>query len=130
MNKPVIKTHNLTKIYKLYHNQRYRLLDAFGLLFKPEGKYDAHTALDNINLEIFQGEKIAIIGQNGAGKSTLLKLICKIIKPSSGDIQVTGTVHPLLEIGTGFLPDFTGKENVYTYLANLGVTREIADQKY
>ena len=72
MSKPVIQLRNLTKTYKLYHNKRYRLLDAFGLLLNQNGKYDTHTALDNINLEINQGEKIAVIGHNGAGKTTFL----------------------------------------------------------
>ncbi|MBF8268300.1 MAG: transporter protein [Gammaproteobacteria bacterium] len=130
MNKPVIRAKNLTKIYRLYHNQRYRLLDAFGLLVNQNGKFDTHTALDNINLEIYRGEKIAIIGRNGAGKSTLLKLICKVIRPTTGEIEISGNVHPLLEIGTGFLPDFTGRENVYAYLANYGVTGQDADQRF
>lgn len=130
MNKTVIRAQGLCKRYRLYHNRRHRLLDAFGLLLNPKGKFDTHTALDDINLEIHQGEKIAVIGRNGAGKSTLLKLICQVIRPSSGKIDISGNVHPLLEIGTGFLPDFTGRENVYAYLANLGVADRDVEQKF
>ena len=102
----------------------------FGLLGKKGGSYTEHTALDGISLDIRRGEKVAFIGRNGAGKSTLLKLITKVIEPTAGTLQVEGKVHALLQIGTGFHPDFTGRENVLAYLAQLGVTGREADRKY
>ena len=102
----------------------------FGLLGKKGGSYTEHSALDGISLDIRRGEKVAFIGRNGAGKSTLLKLITKVIEPTAGTLQVEGKVHALLQIGTGFHPDFTGRENVLAYLAQLGVTGREADRKY
>src|SRR5439155_5038450 len=94
----------------------------FGLLRETPGAYTEHTALDGIDLEIRRGEKVAIIGRNGAGKSTFLKLVTNVIQPTSGSLRVVGDVHALLQIGTGFHPDFTGRENVRAYLAQLGIT--------
>lgn len=124
-----IRTRNLTKVYRLYAKTYYRFLDMFGLLRKKDGAFTEHAALDNINLEIKRGEKVAIIGRNGAGKSTFLKLVSNVIAATSGQIEVKGEVHALLEIGTGFHPDFTGRENVYSYLAHLGLTGGNADRK-
>jgi lipopolysaccharide transport system ATP-binding protein len=102
----------------------------FGLLRNKPGAYTEHAALDGITLDITRGEKVAFIGRNGAGKSTLLKLITKVIEPTSGTLHVAGKVHALLQIGTGFHPDFTGRENVLAYLAQLGVTGREAERKY
>ena len=118
----VVRATQLTKVYRLYARPLYRFLDMFGLLGARPGAFTEHAALDGVNLTIRRGEKVAIIGRNGAGKSTLLKLVTKVIEPTSGRIDVEGTVHALLQIGTGFHPDFTGRENVYAYLAQLGIT--------
>lgn len=130
MNDIVIQAKDLRKVYRLYNGPSYRFLDMFGLLGNRPGRYTEHAALDGVSLEIRQGEKVAFIGRNGAGKSTLLKLITKVIEPTSGTLGVTGKAHALLQIGSGFHPDFTGRENVYAYLAQLGVTGREADQKY
>ena len=82
-----------------------------------------------MNLEIRRGEKVAVIGRNGAGKSTFLKLVTSVIHPTSGSIAVKGDVHALLQIGTGFHPDFTGRQNVYAYLAQLGVVGAEAERR-
>lgn len=129
MSDIVISTENLCKIYRLYTNPRYRFMDMFGLLRRNDGAYTEHAALTNINLTINRGEKVGIIGRNGAGKSTFLKLVCRAIEPTSGVINVTGEIHALLQIGTGFHPDFTGRENIYSYLGNLGVIGQAADEK-
>ena len=130
MNDVVIQAKNLTKVYRLYAGPGYRFLDMFGMLGKRAGAYTEHAALDGVDLEIRRGEKVAIIGRNGAGKSTLLKLLTSVIEPSSGTLTVKGKAHALLQIGSGFHPDFTGRENVYAYLAQLGVTGREADRKY
>ncbi len=129
MSDPVIRARNLSKIYRLYTKPHHRFLDLFGLLDKADGLYTEHAALSNVSLDIGRGEKIAIIGRNGAGKSTFLKIVSKVIEPTSGVIEINERIHALLSIGTGFHPDFTGRENVYSYLAQLGVTGEEAEAR-
>ena len=122
MSEIAIQASNLTKVYRLYAQPAYRFLDMFGLLRARAGAFTEHTALGGINLEIHRGEKVAIIGRNGAGKSTFLKLVTNVIQPTAGSLRVAGEVHALLQIGTGFHPDFTGRENVRAYLAQLGLS--------
>ena len=112
---------DLTKIYRLYERPRHRLLDVFGLLRAGSGGYREHKALDGVTLSIARGEKVAVIGRNGAGKSTFMKLVSRVVQPSSGRLEVSGRIHALLQIGTGFHPDFTGRQNVFAYLAQIGV---------
>jgi len=130
MSEIIIHTRNLTKVYRLYASPRYRFLDMFGLLRRPAGAYTEHAALDGVSLDIRRGEKVAFIGRNGAGKSTLLKLLTGVIEPTAGVLDVKGKAHALLQIGSGFHPDFTGRENVYAYLAQLGVTGTEADRRF
>lgn len=126
---PIIFIQNLSKVYRLYTKPHYRMMDMFGLLKNNKKAYTEHAALDNVSLQVNRGEKVAIIGRNGAGKSTLLKIITNVIRPTSGTIEVHGKIQALLQIGTGFHPEFTGRENVYGYLAQLGLTRKEADEK-
>ena len=130
MNEIVIRARDLRKVYRLYSGPGYRFLDMFGLLGDRPGAYTEHSALDGVSLEIMRGEKVAFIGRNGAGKSTLLKLITSVIEPTTGTLEVKGKAHALLQIGTGFHPDFTGRENVFAYLAQLGVTGADAERRY
>lgn len=129
MSNTVIRAVGLSKIYRLYAKPAYRFLDVFGLLRDRPGAFTEHAALDRVDLEIRRGEKVAIIGRNGAGKSTFLKLVTHVIEPTAGKLDVNGDVHALLQIGTGFHPDFTGRQNVYAYLAQLGVTGADADRR-
>jgi ABC-type polysaccharide/polyol phosphate transport system ATPase subunit len=124
-----IRTRDLRKVYRLYAKPSYRFLDMFGLLTSPRGKFSEHAALDGVSLDIRRGEKVAIIGRNGAGKSTFLKLVTNVIEPTSGSIDVSGRIHALLQIGTGFHPDFTGRQNIYGYLAQLGITGGEAERR-
>jgi ABC-type polysaccharide/polyol phosphate transport system ATPase subunit len=126
----VIHARDLRKVYRLYAGPTYKFLDMFGLLRHRPGLYTEHAALDGVSMDIKRGEKVAFIGRNGAGKSTLLKLITRVIEPTSGALDVKGQVHALLQIGTGFHPDFTGRDNVFAYLAQLGVTGAEAERKY
>ncbi len=128
MSEAIIEARGLTKTYRLYRKPHYRFLDMFGLLRGPR-RYTELSALDNVDLRICRGEKVAIIGRNGAGKSTFLKLVSGVIEPSAGELVVAEKVHALLQIGTGFHPEFTGRENVYSYLAQFGITGKEADRK-
>src|SRR5207244_2289945 len=121
MNDVVIRAKDLKKVYRLYAKPSYRFRDMFGLLKNRNGAFTEHAALDGVDLEIRRGEKVAVIGRNGAGKSTFLKLVTGVIQPTSGEIEVRGKAHALLQIGTGFHPDFTGRENVRAYFAQLGI---------
>ena len=129
MSTVAIRAAGLTKIYRLYAKPAYRFLDMFGMLSDRPGAFTEHAALDGVNLEIRRGEKVAVIGRNGAGKSTFLKLVTNVIQPTAGSIEVQGDVHALLQIGTGFHPEFTGRQNVHAYLAQLGVTGAEAERR-
>lgn len=99
-------------------------------LLQRKIKHDSFWALRNVNLSISRGEIFGLIGRNGAGKSTLLKLIARVIHPSEGRVRVIGRVAPLLEVGAGFHPELTGRENIYLNGAMLGFSREEMNAKY
>ena len=109
MEETVIKFSNVTKIYKLFKNDKKRLL----YTFCKKIKYQEKKAVDNVNFEIKRGESVALFGKNGAGKSTILKMITGVTYPTSGEIKVSGRVSALLELTSGFDPEFTGRENIY-----------------
>ena len=96
---------------------------------KEYEKGDRFLALDDVNLEIFRGERVGIIGANGAGKSTLLKLLSRITSPTDGSIAYRGRIASMLEVGTGFHPELTGRDNIYLNGAILGMTRAEVDKK-
>jgi ABC-type polysaccharide/polyol phosphate transport system ATPase subunit len=117
-----IRVNGISKRYRLYRKPFHRLLDLFGLCPQGPDYYTEHAALTDVDLTIARGEKVAIIGRNGAGKSTLLKIITGLVRPTSGGVDVNGQVSNLLQIGSGFHPDFTGRQNVFANLAHQGIT--------
>ncbi|MCC7201172.1 MAG: ABC transporter ATP-binding protein [Nitrospirae bacterium] len=117
-----IEVNNLTKIYRLYKSHKDRVKEIISLNTKKY-HHDFH-ALNDVSFTINQGETVGIIGQNGSGKSTLLKIICGVTKPTSGNLKVNGRISSLLELGAGFHPDFTGRENVYMNGALMGFSKE------
>ena len=129
MSDIIVRATNLTKVYRLYARPHFRFLDMLGLLRPGSGRYTEHRAVDRISLEVRRGEKVAVIGRNGAGKSTLLKLATRVIEPTSGRIEVAEGVHALLQIGSGFHPEFSGRENARSYLAHLGITGKDAEER-
>ncbi len=120
-NTPAVRLTDVSKVYRLYQKPAYRLMDLFGLCPQGWPYYSEHQALANVTATIGVGEKVAIIGRNGAGKSTLLKIIAGLLQPSSGDVAVNGKISNLLQLGTGFHPEFTGRQNVFASLAHQGI---------
>jgi len=122
---PVISAKNLGKTYRLFGHPGDRIREFLSL-----GSRRFHrefTALQDVSFEIGRGETVGIIGRNGSGKSTLLQLIAGILKPTSGSLEVRGRVSALLELGAGFSPEFTGRENVYFQGAVMGYSRPQMD---
>jgi ABC-type polysaccharide/polyol phosphate transport system ATPase subunit len=125
-----IKVDNLSKCYQIYDKPNDRLkqfvLPRLQRMLgqKPKQYYRGFWALKNISFEIKKGETVGIIGRNGSGKSTLLQLICGTLNPTGGSIQTNGRIAALLELGSGFNPEFTGRENVYMNAAVWGLSNE------
>ncbi len=109
MSDIVIKFDHVTKTYKLFKNDKRRLLHTF----IKKIKYKEKKAVNDVSFEVGRGESVALFGKNGAGKSTILKMITGVTFPSSGEITVNGRVSALLELTSGFDPEFTGRENIY-----------------
>src|SRR5215471_12900924 len=122
----VVRLTDVGKQYRLYRKPLYRFLDLFGLCPPSSTYYTTHQALEAVNVSVARGEKVAIIGRNGAGKSTLLKIIANLVQPTTGSVEVGGRISNLLQIGTGFHPDFTGRQNVFASLAHQGIVGERA----
>lgn len=143
MNNTVIKVENLSKRYIIRHQSKERYTALRDVITKSitnisrkhfppfrsdnsffkDQTHEEFWALKNISFEVKQGDRIGIIGRNGAGKSTLLKLLSRITEPSSGRFEITGRVASLLEVGTGFHPELTGRENIFLNGAILGMSR-------
>ncbi len=117
----VISARDLSKTYRLFGHPGERVKQFLSLGLKQYHR--EFTALSGVSFDIRRGETIGIIGANGSGKSTLLQLICGILKPTSGSVQVNGRVSALLELGAGFNPEFTGRENVYFQGALMGFSQ-------
>lgn len=120
MAKTVIEFKKVSKIYKLYKNDKKR----FKAIFFKNTPYKPKKAVDNVSFKIEQGESVALFGKNGAGKSTILKMITEVAFPTSGKISIDGRVSALLELTSGFDPEFTGRENIYLKGQILGVPNE------
>ena len=132
---PIVEVENLTKIYRLgiLHGSYLTFRDAITQLFyvnHQKRKKHYIKALDNVNLTIEKGQKIGVIGKNGAGKSTFLKILSRITYPTSGSVILRGRVASLLEVGTGFHGELTGRENVYLNGAILGMKRQEINKKF
>ena len=131
-----IKVENLSKCYQIYEQPRDRLKQfvvprlqrAIGQ--PPRQYFREFWALKDVSFEVKRGETVGIIGRNGSGKSTLLQMICGTLNPTGGSVQANGRIAALLELGSGFNPEFSGRENVYMNGAVLGLSREEIDQRF
>ena len=121
---------NIQHLSKLFHRQKQRTFkELVPAVLGGQKAVETFWALKDINLEIKKGETIGIIGPNGSGKSTLLKLIAGVTKPTKGKINVKGRIAPLIELGAGFHPELTGRENIYLNGVILGLKRKEIDEK-
>ncbi|WP_314291360.1 ABC transporter ATP-binding protein [Leptotrichia massiliensis] len=128
MKEIAISVENVEKSFKIYKDKGYTLKERI-LFFKSRNAYVKNNILRGISFDIEKGDILGIVGKNGSGKSTLLKLITKIIYPDSGSIKINGKVSSLIELGAGFHPDMTGRENIYINASIYGLTKKEIDSK-
>ncbi len=125
MEENAVEVRDVKKSFKLYADRAGQLKER--ILFRKRNRYEERKVLDGISFEVKKGEAVGLIGQNGCGKSTTLKLLTKIIYPDEGTIQMNGRVSSLIELGAGFHPDMSGRENIYTNAAIFGLTKKEID---
>ena len=131
-----ISVNNLSKCYQIYDQPRDRLKQFFlprlqhRLGYKPKQYFRDFWALKNVSFDVRKGETVGIVGRNGSGKSTLLQIICGTLSPTSGSVQTNGRIAALLELGSGFNPEFTGRENIYLNGAVLGLSTDEINNRF
>lgn len=123
----VISVRNVKKMFRVYRDRGNTLKDR--ILFAGRRKYEEHWVLNGVSFEVKRGEAIGLIGQNGCGKSTTLKMLTKILYPDEGTIEMKGRVSSLIELGAGFHPDLSGRENIYTNASIFGLSRKEIDER-
>ena len=122
-----IRVDNITKKFKVFLDKGVYLKER--VLFRQRNRYEERNVLRGISFEVKRGEAIGLIGENGCGKSTTLKLLSRIMYPDSGRIEINGRVSALIELGAGFHPDMSGRENIYTNAAIFGLSKAEIDRR-
>lgn len=130
MSKPAIEVENVSMKFNLSKEKVDSLKEYILKTLKREIHYNEFWALKDVSFTVEKGDRVGILGLNGAGKSTLLKVISGVFKPTSGTVEKRGKMVPLLELGAGFDPQYTGSENIYLYGAMLGYSKSFIDSKY
>lgn len=131
MSESIVSVKHLSKSFRLPHEQHSGLKQAiFSVLRGGKQKYEVQNVLQDVSFEINKGEFFGIVGRNGSGKSTLLKLLAGIYTPDKGSVELRGDLTPFIELGVGFNPELTGRENVYLNGALLGFSRDDMDKMY
>jgi ABC-type polysaccharide/polyol phosphate transport system ATPase subunit len=125
---PIVSIRNVSKRYQLYDSPKQRLKDA--LLPFGRRSHREFWALRDISFDVSRGQALGIIGRNGCGKSTLLQIVCGVLRPTAGQVVTRGRISALLELGAGFNPEYTGRNNVYMNLALAGFTRQEIDDRF
>ena len=128
MNGPAIEVDHLAKRFRVYHERNQTLKAAF--MRRRRALYQDFWALDDVTFDIEHGSSFALVGDNGSGKSTLLKTLAKILFPDRGEVRVNGRMAALLEVGSGFHPELSGRDNIYLNGSILGMTRAEIDRKF
>ena len=130
MSKPAIEVDYVSMKFNLSKEKVDSLKDYVIKMLKKEIHYNEFWALKNISFTVEKGDRVGILGLNGAGKSTLLKVISGVFKPTEGTVNKSGKIVPLLELGAGFYPQYTGTENIFLYGAMLGYSKKFIQEKY
>jgi len=125
-----IRVEGVSKAFPVYDKPMHRLYQMFSPRSAKQRWYREFHALRNIDISVRKGETLGVVGRNGSGKSTLLQIICGTLEPTRGSVQVSGRIAALLELGAGFNPEFTGRENVMLYGTVLGLTRNQVDERF
>lgn len=125
-----VRIEGLSKSFPIYDKPMHRLYQMLSPRAHKQRWYRQFQALKDVDLSIRKGETLGVVGRNGSGKSTLLQIICGTLTPTMGEVSVTGRIAALLELGAGFNPDFTGRENVYLYGAVLGLSRQEVQDRF
>ncbi len=125
---PIVRVSHLSKRFRVFHERNQSLKQS--LLRMRRSNHEDFWALRNISFDVYEGETFGIIGHNGSGKSTLLKCLTGILQPDEGTVSVAGTISALLELGAGFHPELSGRENVYLNAAIIGVPRRQIEERF
>ena len=127
MEENVIEVKNVTKAFKVYLDKSNTLKEK--IIFRNRRRFEEKKVLNGISFNVKRGEAVGLIGHNGCGKSTTLKLLTRIMYPDSGSINIKGRVSSLIELGAGFHPDMSGRENIYINASIFGLTKKEIDNK-
>ena len=126
----MINVEHVTMQFRMTNDKIESLKETLIAFLSGKLKYEKFTVLDDVSFNVKKGEVVGIIGKKGAGKSTLLKIISGVLKPTSGKVTANGNIVPMLELGSGFDPELTGRENIYLNGAILGYSKEFLESKY